>query len=101
MPKLYEYFGLRVYFYANEHEPVHVHGFHQGRESKAELIIENGTVTGIRIRSVSGMRPLNDKALADFRLLVSLKSEDIVRKWIEFFVHHRQIETEIITRKLK
>lgn len=26
MPKLYEYFGLIIMFYANEHEPVHVHG---------------------------------------------------------------------------
>ena len=26
MPKLYEYFGLIVMFYANEHEPVHVLG---------------------------------------------------------------------------
>ena len=25
MPKLYEYFGLVVFFYANEHEPIHVH----------------------------------------------------------------------------
>ena len=38
MPKLYEYFGLIVMFYANEHEPVHVHGKCQGRESKAEII---------------------------------------------------------------
>lgn len=34
MPKLYEYFGLIVMFYANEHEPIHVHGKCQGRESK-------------------------------------------------------------------
>ena len=74
MPKLYEYFGLRVYFYANENEPVHIHGFYQGHERKA---------------------------LADFKLLISRKGDDIVRKWIEFFVHHRQIETEVITRKLK
>ena len=26
MPKLYEYFGLIIIFYANEHDPVHVHG---------------------------------------------------------------------------
>ncbi|HEX5398049.1 MAG TPA: DUF4160 domain-containing protein [Verrucomicrobiae bacterium] len=92
---------MRVYFYANEHEPVHVHGFHQGRESKAELVIENGVVIGIRILSVAGMRPLGGKALADFKLLVRERSDDIVHKWVEFFVHHRQIETEIITRKLK
>ena len=101
MPKLYEYFGLRVYFYANEHDPVHVHGFYQGRESKAELLVENGIVTGVRILSVAGMEPLRGKALANFKLLVSRKGEDIVAKWVEFFVHRRQIEIEIITRKLK
>ena len=26
MPKLYEYLGIVVYFYSNEHEPIHVHG---------------------------------------------------------------------------
>jgi hypothetical protein len=101
MPKLYEYFGLRVYFYANEHEPVHVHGFFQGRESKAEIIIRDGKIIAVRISTVVGVKPLNGKALMDFKLLVSRKAEDIVAKWIEFFVHHRQIETEIITRKIK
>ena len=101
MPKLYEYFGLRVCFYANEHEPVHAHEFYQGRESRAELVIENGLIAGIRILPVAGVLPLKGKALADFKRLVSRRAEDIVRKWIEFFVHHRQIETEIITRKLK
>ncbi|MEY2466955.1 MAG: hypothetical protein QOD03_1476 [Verrucomicrobiota bacterium] len=101
MPKLYEYFGLRIYFYANEHEPVHVHGFYQGHESKAELVIENGVIVGIRILRVAGMQPLTGKALLDFKLLVSRKGDDIMRKWIEFFVRHRQIKTEIITRKLK
>ena len=101
MPKLYDYFGLRVYFYANEHQPVHVHGFHQGRESKAELVIENGVVVGIRILRVAGMKPLAGRTLADFKLLVSRRSADIVQKWIEFFVHHRQIEAETINRRLK
>jgi hypothetical protein len=43
MPKLYEYFGLRVFFYANEHEPVHVHGFyHRERKKFRKFAIENG-----------------------------------------------------------
>ncbi|HWX18891.1 MAG TPA: DUF4160 domain-containing protein [Candidatus Binatia bacterium] len=101
MPKLYDYFGLRVYFYANDHEPVHVHGFYQGRESKAELVIVNGSITGVRILRVAGMRPLTGKALADFELLVSRRAGDIVDKWVEFFVHHRTVRAETITRKLK
>ncbi|MBU1665197.1 MAG: DUF4160 domain-containing protein [Gammaproteobacteria bacterium] len=31
MPKLYEYMGLVILFYANEHEPIHVHGKCQGK----------------------------------------------------------------------
>ena len=42
MPKLYKYFGLIVMFYADEHEPVHVHGKSQGRESVAEIVMING-----------------------------------------------------------
>jgi Domain of unknown function (DUF4160) len=101
MPKLYEYFGLRVYFYANEHEPVHVHGFYQGRESKAEIVIKNGVIVGIRILVIPGMNPLKGRALRDFKLLLSRKAEDVVEKWISFFVHHQQIETETISRRLK
>ncbi|HEY5346053.1 MAG TPA: DUF4160 domain-containing protein [Verrucomicrobiae bacterium] len=101
MPKLYEYFGLRVYFYANDHEPVHVHGFYQGRENKAELVIVNGVVVSIRIFPVAGMKPLTGNARANFELLVSRRAEDIVEKWVEFFVHRRPVNVEIITRKLK
>jgi len=101
MPKLYDYFGLRIYFYANDHEPVHVHGFYQGRESKADLIIVNGVVTDIRIVPVQGMRPLTGRTLADFELLVSRRADDIVQKWVDFFVHHRPVQAENITRKLK
>ena len=45
MPKLYEYFGLIIIFYANEHDPVHVHGKCQGRETRAELVIIDGLVS--------------------------------------------------------
>ena len=47
MPKLYEYLGIIVLFYSNEHEPIHVHGRRHGHESKAELTIENGKVVQI------------------------------------------------------
>lgn len=26
MPKIFEYLGILIFFYSNEHEPVHVHG---------------------------------------------------------------------------
>ena len=78
MPKLYEYFGLIVMFYANEHDPVHVHGKFQGRESRVE-----------------------PNEMQFFKELVTAKSDEIVRKWIDFFVLHKTIKPERITRRLK
>jgi hypothetical protein len=64
-------------------------------------MIVNGVITGIRLLPVEGMRPLTGKAISDFELLVSRRAEDIVQKWVEFFVHHRPVRAEIITRRLK
>lgn len=101
MPKLYEYFGLIIMFYANEHEPVHVHGKFQGRESRAELIVVDGKVQDIRYAPVAGRMPLADSEMRYFEELVSAKADDIVAKWIDFFVLHKSIKPERITRRLR
>jgi hypothetical protein len=101
VPKLYEYFGIIILFYANEHVPVHVHGKYQGRESKAELILENGELIEIRIAPVKNKRPLDAKQLKDFETFVRHYAKDIVQKWIEFFVYNRVIQSETITRRIK
>jgi hypothetical protein len=101
MPKLYEYFGLRVFFYANEHLPVHAHGFKGGRESKAEIVLVNGRVVGIRVWEVRGMEPLTGRDLADFRAVVEHHAEEIVRKWTDFFVLHKRVAPVKLIRRLK
>jgi hypothetical protein len=100
MPKLYEYFGLIVLFYANEHDPVHVHGVYQGAECRADLVIQNGNVVDVVFRDVRGRRPLDAVHLANFKTLVSTYADEIVRKWVDFFVLHKPISTERITRRL-
>ena len=101
MPNLYEHLGLLVYFYSNEHEPIHVHGKHAGRESRAEIILQNGRIVGIEYGNVAGKRPLAGQKLKDFETLVEAKAEEIVERWINFFVHNVRSKPEIITRKIK
>jgi hypothetical protein len=101
MPKLYEYFGLLVMFYSNEHEPVHVHGKCQGREARAEIIVVNGFVTEIRYGNVAGRHPLDGNELKFFEEVVVARANDIVAKWIDYFVMHKPIKSETITRRLK
>jgi len=100
MPKLFEYFGLIVLFYSDEHDPIHVHGLYRGQESRAELILRDGKVVKIRFVDVKGRKPLGVRQQRDFRKLVERFQDDIVRKWVEFFVFHKRVEPELIPRRL-
>lgn len=100
MPKLYEYFGLVILFYSQEHEPVHVHCKYQGKESKAEIIFEDGKYISIKISTVNGKKPLDSQNLKKFERLVEVYRDDIVRKWVDFFIFNKVIKSEKITKKL-
>ena len=100
MPKLYEYFGLVFLFYSQEHEPIHVHGKFQETESKAEIIFENGKFKELVIRDVQGKAPLDTRNLKKFKKIVELYRDDIIRKWIDFFVYNIEIKSEKITKKI-
>ena len=101
MPKLYEYLGILISFYSNEHEPIHVHGKHAGRESRAEIIMADGRVVRVMIGNVPGKRPLEGQKLNDFETLVNARAEVIVERWINFFVNNVRSKPEIITRRIK
>ena len=101
MPKLYEYFGITVLFYSNEHEPIHVHGKHNGRESKAEIVVENGRVVRIEFSPVNGKRPLRGQQLKDFKELVEFRAEEIIQRWMDSFVRNMPAKAEKINRRVK
>lgn len=101
MPKLYEYLGLIILFYSNEHEPIHVHGKYQNTESKAEIIVDNGVIVEVRYLNVRGRRPLPNKQMDDFKVVVEYYAEDIIKKWIDYFVLHKPVSLEIITRRIR
>ena len=101
MPKLYEYFGIIILFYANEHEPVHVHGRKAGKESKAEITVKDGSEYSITIKTVAGKPPLDNNDLKAFQNFVSVYAEKIVQKWIDFFVLNKPVYPEIIHQKVK
>lgn len=99
MPKLYEYLGIVLFFYSNEHEPIHIHGKHAGRESKAEIHLFNGRITRIIIKDKgSGLEPNKRKEFEEF---VHVYAGEIVEKWVDYFVKKKSIAPKIITQKVK
>jgi hypothetical protein len=101
MPKIFEYFGMLIYFYSNEHAPIHVHAKKGEFESKAEFYIVNGEISKIKITNKFGSQPLKGKDLKDFEVFLENYADKIVEKWISYFVYHKEVEFEKITRRLK
>jgi hypothetical protein len=101
MPKIFEYLGILIFFYSNEHEPIHVHAKKGEFESKAEFYIVDGEVSEIKITNISGSRPLKGKDLQDFKVFLEKFADKIVEKWISYFVYHKDVELEKITKRLK
>ncbi len=77
------------------------HGKFQGFESKAELIIEEGVVTQIRVCEVRGRKPLPPSELKEFVRFVEAFKAEIVQKWIDYFVYHRQLRCTKIEGRVK
>jgi len=101
MPSIFEYLGILIFFYSNEHEPIHVHGKHGGMESKAEFHIIDGQITEIRIKPVKGYKPITGSKLKDFEDFLEAYADKIVQKWIDYFVYHKDIEFEKINTRIK
>ena len=101
MPKIFEYLGILVFFYSNEHEPIHVHAKKGEFESKAEFFIVDGEISEIKITNISEARPLRGKDLKDFQVFLERYADKIVEKWINYFVYHKNVTFERITKRLK
>ncbi|HTH83683.1 MAG TPA: DUF4160 domain-containing protein [Mucilaginibacter sp.] len=101
MPKIFEYLGIIIFFYSNEHEPIHVHASYGDFESKAEFHIVNGEISEIRIKLVKDRKPLKGAQLKDFEKFLEIYAPKVVEKWVDYFVYHKDVVFERITNKLK
>ena len=98
MPKIFEYFGMVFFFYANEHDPIHVH-IKQGEcENKVDLIFNNGILMDMLFKKVGGADELPMKKQKEAREFIEVYHMQIVEKWKEFFVLHIKPRNERITK---
>jgi hypothetical protein len=73
MPELFRMFGMRFFFYMNEHLPIHIHVRNSDGEARFE--VEN-----VKLIESRGIRP-KDLVLAE--ALIEERKEEIIKKWKE------------------
>ena len=70
-------------------------------ESKAEFFIIDGVISEVKVTNARGSSPLRGKDLKDFEVFLENYSDKIVEKWVDYFVYHKSIKFERITKKIK
>jgi hypothetical protein len=55
----------------------------------------------IKITNFSGIQPLKGKDLNDFEVFLENYADKIVKKWINYFVYHKDVAFEKITKRIK
>ena len=54
----------------------------------------------VAIKTVAGKEPLDTQNLKKLKKLVEYYRDDIIRKWVDFFVFNKEIATERIMKKI-
>ena len=75
MPTILVIFGLRFYFFANEHLPIHVHL--ENVDGLAKIALE----PEIKLVENNGIKPKDIKRAMS---IVEQYREEFIEKWIEF-----------------
>lgn len=102
MPKIYEYLGIYLLFYSNDHEPIHIHAkTKEGREMKVNFYIKNSKITKIVYKPINGRKPLTLPQMKKLKALVNSEKYQIVNAWTKFFIYKDRIKVKKITSKIK
>ena len=69
MPTIFEIFGLRFFFYSDEHLPIHVHIEYGGNDAKVEI-------------ATRGLKP---RELKKATQLIEMYEQEIIKAWHDYF----------------
>ena len=102
MPKIYEYLGIVLKFWSDDHEPIHIHAISSdGRECKVLIYVIKSKITKIVYQAVKGKKSLTLPQKRKLKVLVNDQKQEIVNAWIKFFILKDRIKVRRITKKIK
>lgn len=92
MPKIYTYKGISLWFWSNEHDPIHIHARCGGATVVVKLFIREGKVYRVTYTPENGKFDA-DKMKA-LKKLVSVTKQNICYRWVEYFIYHNHVSPE-------
>ena len=98
MPKIYEYMGISIYIYNNDHEPIYVHARYSGNEVKISFLIKEGKIYRTIYSNVKG--EFSPTKLRDLKKFISVFKETIIQLWTQINIWKVPVTTIKITKRI-
>jgi hypothetical protein len=98
MPKIFEYLGIIIRFYSDEHEPIHVHATYNENIVKVSFFLRDGKTYRVTYSVVFGKFPV--AKMNELKEFISVYKDDIVKAWDAYFILKTKVNFVRITKKL-
>ena len=99
MPQIFRYLKFVFSFLSNEHMPPHVHVSDESDNRNIfDLIITDGILVEINVRPKEGFKPMSAKNQGIVKSFIRAYYAQIVKKRFEYFVLHKNIKAETISK---
>ena len=99
MVRIYDYYGLEVYFINKAELPIIVYARRYDAESAMSITFKNGLVDDIHFIPVEKELDPDDREL--FHLLVEKNIPDIIKAWLDVFLYKKPVELEVIKSNIR
>jgi len=98
MPKIYEYLGITIMFYSDEHEPIHIHAIYGEAAIKVAFFLKEGEIYRVTYKEIRGS--FSSSKLKQLKKFISKYKKDIVLAWDNYFIWKTKVKFIRITKKL-
>ncbi len=99
MPKLYDYLGISIWFFTDEHNPIHVHARHDNDEVKVEIYERNGIVYDVQYKEIRGK--FTPAKMRDLKMFINENKSAILYAWKQVFEQKTKIKPIKITKRIR
>lgn len=99
MPTIFEYLGIIIRFYSNEHEPIHVHATYGNSVVKVSFFLKDGKIYRTTFVEEKGTFP--PKKMKQLKKFVSIYKLKIVYRWEQYFIWKQKVSNVKITKAIK
>ena len=99
MPKLYEYMGIVIWFFSDEHNPIHVHARYGENEVKVNLYEKDGIVYDVNYVEVSGK--FSPAKMRDLKIFINENKNVILFAWRQVFEQNVKLKPIRITKRIR